>query len=85
MASDEQLFRLIALSQVNPREVLFALYPEIKRASIYQSRQKKKKKLAADIVDIRHFTKDVSLKYAECCYPLARRQNRWRYQPGGGG
>ena len=70
VASDEQLYRLIALSQINPREVLFALYPEIKRASIYRARQTKKKKSAADIVDIGHFTKDVSLKYAECCYPL---------------
>lgn len=71
VATDDQLFRLIALSQVNPQEIVFALYPEMKRATIYENRKKKKaKKSAADIIDIGHFTKDVSLKFAACCYPL---------------
>ncbi|MDI9313109.1 MAG: RelA/SpoT family protein [Hydrotalea sp.] len=70
VASDEQLYRLIALSQISAREVLFVLYPEMKRVTIYRARQKKAKQSAAEIVDIRHFTKDVSLKFAECCYPL---------------
>lgn len=72
MASEDQLFRHIAQGQIKPEEILYHIYPEMKRAKIYEIRShaKKSKKPASDIIDLRHFTKDVSLKFPECCYPL---------------
>ncbi|MGI9461551.1 MAG: RelA/SpoT family protein [Alphaproteobacteria bacterium] len=70
VANDHQLFRSIALSRLKPKEIVFALYPEMKRVTIYEKHRKKNKQHPSQIIDLGHFTKDVSLKFSECCYPL---------------